>query len=234
MKRINIFTGFPEIEAYFTQKPDSADATRPALIEAYKNAGGRYIRPLLVHGTEIKVIDEAFIEDNKDTYIEIPETDGTVTDLHGIALTSTHGDCIPVYAYDPTLGAIGLAHAGWRGTAAGIAGKLIKTMTSVYGSDPESVCAYIGPGIGLCHFEVGSEVADQFKEAYSWSTDFINMKNDGKAMIDLKGINRRILELEGVKHIEISEDCTFCLKDKYYSYRRCEDTDRMLASIRIL
>ena len=220
------------ITAGFTQVPDLSDVRRSAMADEAAARGGFVIRPCLVHGVHIEPITKEFLKD-RPSYIEIEECDGLVTDIPDVTLTSTHGDCIPVYAYDPEKKVIGLAHAGWRGTVDGIAASLISSMKEHYCCIPSDIKAVVGPGIGRCHFEVSEDVAHEFKEKLSWCDGFIYKgPSEGKYMIDLKGINAEFLKISGVSDIEISPICTF--EDKNcYSYRRDGTQKRMLAYIRL-
>ena len=119
-----------------------------------------------------------------------------------------------------------------RGTLKGVAGSLIQTMRSAYGSDPENILAVIGPGIGACCFEVGFDVADAFTDKYPWAEEYVCAYSGARPHVDLKGINAELLRLEGVAHIEISEHCTCCEPDLFWSHRRCADKTRMLAFIK--
>ena len=221
-----------DITAGLTLAPDLSDVRRSAMAEEASFRGGCVIRPCLVHGIHIEQITPEFLEDSP-FYIEIEECDGLVTDIPDVTLTSTHGDCIPVYAYDPDKRVIGLAHAGWRGTVDGIAAELIASMKNNYDCDPASIYAVVGPGIGRCHFEVSEDVAMEFREKLSWADQFIDDgPAPGKYMIDLKGINALFLENAGVKNIEISPVCTF-EDENCYSYRRDGTQKRMLAYIRL-
>ncbi len=245
MNRIDIFAQLNGVKAFFSYKPDRSLDLIPWLSRSLE--GGEYlIKPHLVHGKHVEVIDRSFLEKEhiKATgypeladvpgYIEVPETDGLVTDIPGVALVTTHGDCIPVFAFDPIMKVAGVAHAGWKGTMLGIAAELAGTMKERYGCRAEDIRAYIGPGIGRCCFEVREDVRKAFMEYAPWTDEFISVKDDEHYLIDLKGINERYLRSEGVEEVEVSPDCTYCLEDKYWSYRRCGDKDRMLAYIEII
>lgn len=183
-------------------------------------------------------------------HIRFPRTDGAITDQKGILLTTVHADCLPVWLYDEENHAIGLVHAGWRGTLAGIAPKAVKLMQETYGSDPAKMKAAIGPGISLCCFETGPEVIEAFSahwdfaEKYAETAEQHFSKADtadygkctpgaedagkvpesaaGKYYIDLKGINTEELLQAGLKfeNIEVSGHCTHCEPETFASYRR--------------
>ena len=221
-------TGFT---AGFTQAPDTSDERRAEMAREAAADGGYVIRPLLTHGVRVLPVTRAFLA-GKDSYIEIPDCDGLVTAEPNVTLTSTHADCIPVYICDPVKGVIGLAHAGWRGTVDGIAAVLVLTMMQGFGCDPADIKAYVGPGIGRCHFEVSENVAVEFITKMPWCEDYIDEgAKPGKYMIDLKGINAELLKMFHVGSIEISPVCTF-EDPNCYSYRRDGTDKRMLAYIR--
>src|SRR5699024_8005169 len=88
------------------------------------------------------------------------EADGLVTDQPGVCLTIFSGDCIPVLLYDPVRQAVGAAHAGWRGTAGGVAARAAEEMIRAFGCSPGDILAAIGPGIGPCCFETHRDVPD--------------------------------------------------------------------------
>ena len=230
---IRFFEDLP-VTAGFTCKPLDGKVYRAGLLEQ-----APVVRLSLVHGNAIAVIrglDESgaapLRADLDEGFLDVYDADGAVTDLSGVYLTTTHGDCIPIWAYDPVKDAAGLAHAGWRGTLKGVAGSLIQTMRSAYGSDPEDILTAIGPGIGACCFEVGFDVADAFTDKYPWAEGFVYSHPGARPHVDLKGIKAELLRLEGVTHIEISEHCTCCEPDLFWSHRRSADKTRMLAFIK--
>lgn len=161
-------------------------------------------------------------------HIRFPRTDGVITDQKNILLTTVHADCLPVWLYDEEHHAIGLVHAGWRGTLAGIAPRAVKLMQENYGSDPAKMKAAIGPGISLCCFETGPEVIEAFRAEWDFADKYAEPAERrpggaaGKYYIDLKGINTEELLLAGLKleNIEISDHCTHCEPETFASYRR--------------
>ena len=229
---IHIFEDLP-VDAGFTCKPADGKVYRAQLLNQ-----APVVRLSLVHGKEIAVIRSTqpsgaapYRADTDEGFLDVYDVDGAVTDLPGVYLATTHGDCLPIWVCDPVKGAVGLAHAGWRGSLEGIAGTLVQTMMHAYGSDPSDIRAAIGPGIGACCFEVGPDVADRFTDRFPWAEDFIYSYPNARPHIDLKGINAELLRMEGVVQIEISSHCTCCEPDRFWSYRRCGDTTRMLAFI---
>ena len=171
-----------------------------------------------VHGNTVRVVGRS---DWKGSFSnrDYPECDGLVTNEEGTALMVFSADCTPILFYDPVTGAVGAAHAGWRGTAQKIAAKVVETMASAFGCDPGNICAAIGPNIGSCCFETDSDVPDAMIAAFGEAAKaFITPKND-KFFVDLKGLNALCLRTAGVENIEISTHCTACRPDLFWSHR---------------
>ena len=152
---------------------------------------------------------------------EVPydEVDGLVTNECNVTLTVFTSDCVPVYLYDPKKRAIGLCHAGWRGTVGGIAKITVEKLAAEYGSDPADIIAVIGPSIGPECFEVGEEVAVVFDEAYGGA---VTIRREGsKPHVDLWKANALSLAAAGVPEaqIYISGLCTMCEPSLLFSHR---------------
>lgn len=110
-----------------------------------------------VHGTAVWRTDEPLPDP--------PEFDGLVTDRPGVVLAAFAADCIPIVFADPEAGVCGAAHAGWRGTVAGVARRVIERMREL-GSRPGAIRTALGPSIGPCCFEVGDDVVSAFEDAF--------------------------------------------------------------------
>ena len=150
---------------------------------------------------------------------DYPECDALVTNTPGLALTVFTADCTPILFHDPVTGAVGAAHAGWRGTAAGIGARTVEAMVRHYGCKPENIRAAIGPNIGACHFETDGDVPQAMIDAYGDEVlPYIRQVGE-KYFLDLKEINALVLGRAGVRHIEISTDCTMCRPDRFWSHR---------------
>ena len=146
--------------------------------------------------------------------------DGLITDVPGIALNVFTADCTPILYHDPVTGAIGAAHAGWRGTAAGIAAKTVQAMVDTYGCRPENIRAAIGPHIGPCCFETDEDVPKAMLEALGDAANSAIEKRRNKYYVNLTDINTAFLRRAGILHIESCTDCTACQPDRFWSYRR--------------
>ena len=148
-----------------------------------------------------------------------PECDALVTNTPGVVLAAFTADCTPILLHDPVTGAVGAVHAGWRGTAASIAGKAVAAMAREFGSRPSDIRAAIGPNIGVCCFETGADVPEAMAEAFGEeASPFIFPKGD-KYYVNLKEINALVLRRAGVRQIEISTDCTVCQSHRFWSHR---------------
>ncbi len=170
-----------------------------------------------VHGAHVARVDEPAEA--------IDGVDALITDKPGIALFATYADCYPIVLWDPTHQAVGLVHAGWRGTEAGVAREAINAMHKEFGTAPADIKAGIGPGIcGLC-YEVGADVAEKFDKR------FVAPAGD-RFLLDLAAANRAQLEDAGVREIYNTDLCT---KETDYlpSHRRDHDGVRFGAIVAI-
>ena len=150
---------------------------------------------------------------------DYPECDGLVTNTPGVTLLVFTADCTPLLFHDPVTGAVGAAHAGWRGTARNIGGKTVAAMVDAFGCRPENIRAAIGPNIGFCHFETDADVPEAMRSAFGEEAAAFIEKRGEKYFLDLKQINALALRRAGVKHIDISDDCTMCTPDRFWSHR---------------
>ena len=150
---------------------------------------------------------------------DYPESDGVVTNDPGVALMIFTADCTPLLFHDPVTGAVGAAHAGWRGTAANIGGKTVKAMTDAFGCDPANIRAAIGPNIGSCCFETDADVPEAMVAALGDEAKEHIRQAGQKFYVNLKEINAAFLRRAGVRHIEISQACTACQPDRFWSHR---------------
>lgn len=150
---------------------------------------------------------------------DYPTCDGLVTREEGVALVVFTADCTPILLWDPVTGAVGALHAGWRGTTARIARRGVEAMAENYGCRPENIRAAIGPNIGPCCFETDADVPAAVEKALGPDAGRYIRPRGAKFHVDLKGVNAHILRQSGVRHIEISTECTACNPDRYWSHR---------------
>ena len=155
------------------------------------------------------------------------EGDALVTNTPGILVAVKTADCIPILLVDARTRAVAAVHAGWRGTVKNIAAQAIAEMEKKLGSRVQDLHAAIGPGIGKCCYEVGPEVAAQFRQYDS------SLGNVAYAThLDLAMSNRRQIEVCGVtpERIYVGDLCTKCNGD-FYSYRRDKEQAGRMFSV---
>ena len=150
---------------------------------------------------------------------EFDPCDGLVTNTPGLALVVFAADCTPVLLHDPVTGAVGAVHAGWKGTAQDIVGKAVAAMVENFGADPKNLCAAIGPNIGQCCFETDWDVPQALLETYGQAVQPFIRQADSKYYVNLKEVNAYALQRRGVTNIEISQECTRCNTDRFWSAR---------------
>ena len=171
-----------------------------------------------VHGDTVRVVSEKDARRSL-SHRDYPECDALVTATPGVALMVYTADCTPILLWDPENGAVGAVYAGWRGTAKGIACKTVETMVSAFGCRPDNLRAAIGPNIGPCCFETDRDVPDGMLAALGdEALPFIQTRGE-KFHVDLKGLNALWLRRSGVTNIEISNHCTACAPDLFWSHR---------------
>jgi len=174
-----------------------------------------------VHGTEVAVSLPS---------AQVPQADALYTRQPGIACCVLTADCLPVLLTNHAGDEIGVAHAGWRGLAAGV----IESCVSKFTSTPQDLLAYLGPAIGPCHFEVGEDVYAAFQNQLSlrqMESCFQSLEADGKFLANLYALAEARLQALGVRSITTDERCTVCNPDTLYSFRRDGETGRMVNAI---
>jgi YfiH family protein len=185
-----------------------------------------------VHGTRIVRVRRT----DDFAAVAAEQADGLCTDAPGIAVSIHVADCTPVLLACPRTGAVAALHAGWRGTVAGIASAGVQTMVAQFGCRPEELLAALGPCIGVCCFEVGTEVAAAFVAADpSARKNGSVIMGQKKEHIDLRRVQQLSLQAAGVlpEHIDIGRDCTHCDSNRrFFSFRQAgRATGQMVAFI---
>ena len=152
---------------------------------------------------------------------DMESIDGLCTNDPGVTLVIYCADCVPLYFVDPEHRAIGLAHAGWRGTAAGMAQAMVERMGQEFGTRPERLQVAIGPSIGKECFEVDEPVALEFQKLPQ-AERFVTGPQREKYHVDLWECNRQFLLAAGVQpeHITVGQVCTMCESDLLFSHRK--------------
>lgn len=157
--------------------------------------------------------------------------DGLLCNTPGIPLVVFSADCNVILLHDPVHHAIAAVHAGWRGTALGIAAKAVREMHARFGSDPADIRAAIGPAIGKCCFETDDDVPRALREALGDAAEPYMTQTGAKWHIDLKGINALWLQREGLTHIDCCDLCTMCRTDLFWSHRKLGNTRGVQAAM---
>lgn len=171
--------------------------------------------------------------------VPVPGTDALITNTRDVLLMMLYADCVPVYLLDPTGRAIGLAHSGWRGTVANITARTMAAMTAQFGSRPQSCLAAIGPCIGGDSYEVGREVAGQFRsmpDLRAGTAVYPKSEFADTYTLNLRQVIFGQLLGAGLRagSIAVSDQDTFLNKRDFFSYRRDgAQTGRMAAFLGI-
>jgi len=182
-----------------------------------------------VHGTHIRAVTKK----NRGGLFK-PNTnqaDGLITNTPGVALMVFTADCVPILLHDPIKSVVGAVHAGWRSTVADIAGTAIRKMESEFGCSPADIKAAIGPCIAKCCYETDKDVADAMRRVLFEKAESCLTRHENKYYTDLKEANRLLLTEAGLNDIAVSDECTSCLCDKYWSHRKTNGQRGSQASV---
>ncbi len=191
---------------------ERVETNRRLLAEHAGYAPAQLVATRHVHGTNVWKYGEPLAEG--------AEFDGLVCDQVGPVLGAFAADCIPLLFAEPEARVCGAAHAGWRGTVAGVARNVITRMVEL-GARPDRARVALGPSIGPCCFEVGPEVVAEFRAAFRELPGLV-VAGPNKDHVDLRVATRAVLERAGVRpeHIDDRPPCTRCEGDRFFSYRR--------------
>lgn len=191
---------------------------RKAFAEAVGVEASSFTTCQQIHGSKVVQVTEDLIGSGAfDFATTVSETDALITNIPNVPLLLFYADCVPVLLADTETGAIGLVHAGWRGTVAHITFKTVAAMVEAFGTNPQHLLAAIGPSIGSCCYEVDDVVREQAKGYEEFFLD----KGDGKYQFDLWGMNSKQLKEAGLsaENIVVSGVCTNDNYRLFCSYR---------------
>lgn len=192
------------------------------------------IFPYQLHQTGVRKIDEGFMKlTQAEKTASLYGIDALVTDLTGICIGVTTADCVPVFFYDDIRKVVAVAHAGWRGTCAGIVTETIRVMQSDYGCVPQNIRTVIGPSISVDVYQVGEELYTAFLDK-DFPVESVFTRNAEGLFLDLWKANEYLLLHSGITagHIEIAGRCTYTEHDIFFSARRLGiKSGRMLSGI---
>ena len=206
--------------------PTTVEANRRLVSEAIQMPFEGWTCAEQVHGHHVHVVTADERGRGRTSREDaIPDADALITQHANICLTSFYADCVPLLFVDPTTRTIGLAHAGWKGTAEQIAVRVVERMQAEFHCKPEHIHAAIGPSISKCCYEVDKRVITPMEVLLEKlpmeARHGLEYRDNGRAMIDLREINRQLLLKAGIlpTHIECTTWCTGCHTDLFYSHR---------------
>jgi YfiH family protein len=212
----------------FSAPRDKADAW--AMRQQWCAAAGMDPHTLVtlgqVHGADVHIVrDQHAGWGATPGSTQIGLGDALITDAWGPVLMTLHADCQPLLFVDPGNGArgpvVGVAHAGWRGTVADVAGQTIAAMTAAFGTRAEDLVVAIGPAIGPCCYAVGEEVQQAWRQRAGVDAEVALDHQVGQVSLSLREANALLLERAGVRRerIEMSTICTRCEGRNWFSHR---------------
>ena len=191
-------------------------------IEAFLPARARWLDQ--VHGADVVTVD-ATTADEADA--PLPRADAAVTRMADVVLAVRIADCMPVLLSDRAGSVLGIAHAGWRGLAAGVLENTVAAMQCA----PSNVVAWLGPAIGQSAFEVGADVYHAFVDVDAGAQRAFIPHRSGKWRADLEALARRRLARAGVATVTACGLCTASDAARFHSFRRDRTPARMAAVI---
>ena len=205
----------------FGSGDDPGDITaNRALLRAVLPSDPRWLNQ--VHGAV--VVDAAHVDSGA-------EADASFTSAPKVVCVVSVADCMPVLLTDTLGRAVGVAHAGWRGLAAGVIQATAKSIRARLDDADSELLAYLGPAIGPDHFEVGAEVLEAMQSQLPGARNAFTQRPGGKYLADLFTLGRQALDQAGVTRIYGGYDCTFSDPARFYSFRRDGKTGRHAALI---
>jgi YfiH family protein len=193
--------------------PAAVEANHRLICQALEFRVADIVSPHQVHSATVRIVDE------RDKGRVCPRSDALVTATPGVLLMLRFADCVPVLLFDPVRRVMGLAHAGWRGTVAGVTWATVETMVSMFGCRPSDIICGIGPAIGPCCYEVGEEVAQAFHRAFPDASRLLQPRDNGRWHLDLWAANRHQVAQAGVRQVNVAGLCTACNTAEWYSHR---------------
>jgi YfiH family protein len=209
---------FSSLNAGFLAGDREGDVLRNLAIvgEAFAIPSDRLILMGQVHGDRIRVIDR-----DEPPPECIPECDGLITARPGVALAIRTADCVPLLFVDRVRRVIGVAHAGWRGTALGMASRMVGAFIERFSSRVEDILVAIGPAVGPCCYQVDAPVHAAFSSRSDAGIFLRPCREDDRWMLDLAFANRLQIGEQGVPEGNILSAglCTACRQELFFSHR---------------
>ena len=220
-------SGGVSVGPYATMNLGRGGRDDPAALAENRRRFERFVpaRPIplaQVHGAGVATLHRATTTS--------PTADAAVTREAGVVCSILPADCLPVLVTDRAGSAVGIAHAGWRGLAAGVLEATVDALTRL-GADAGDLLAWLGPAIGPTAFEVGADVYAAFCDADPGAAAHFAAGRPHKWHADLYGLARRQLARVGVTHVDGGGCCTYADTARFFSYRRERDSGRMATAV---
>ncbi len=170
------------------------------------------------HGTVVRIVEQQDAGSGANDFATaLPDTDALITCIPGLVLAIFTADCLPIFIYDSKTPAIGIVHAGWRGTIAGIVNLTLEKMMIAFGTKPADCMVALGPSIGGECFQVAPDLAECFAKL----NPLVVKQSAEKYYVDLARYNQNLLQQAGVdtNKIILPSSCTSCQVTEFFSYR---------------
>lgn len=207
------------IAYHIPDKKENVDEARLKLAKKHNFDISKLISMNQVHGNNVVIVDEKSLN-------LIDDCDGIITKEKDLTLMVMVADCIPILFMDKTKGVIAAVHAGRNSTFLKIAEITARKMIEEFNCDVKNIEVILGPSIGKCCYEVSEELVLIVKE--NFGEEFVNGR-----LIDLQGINKKLLNDLGIMNIEISNVCTKCSNEPFFSFRNDKNCGRFSGIIKI-
>ena len=209
---------------------DDPQAVKDNFCDVKKAVGAHDLRIV----TMKQVHGERIIEVKDNRLKEAGEADGMITEEKGLFLGVLTADCVPILFSVRGRKLAAVAHAGWRGSLAGIAAKMIRHLKDRYEVTPSLIEAALGPAIGPCCYEIGADVSGPLVQRWGSLAEKCLQSRAGRQFLDLGEFNRLLLQDAGLPPEQIFKigPCTRCAAEDFFSYRRDkEETGRQISFI---
>jgi YfiH family protein len=167
-----------------------------------------------IHSSRVLCIDSP-----RNPQMPHQKADAILTNNPDVTLFMRFADCVPILLYDTVQKVVGLVHAGWQGTLKRIAVSAVQELVRNYGSNLDDIWAGIGPSICVDHYEVGTDVIQRVREVFKDEWIWFLRDENQSVKFDLQETNLYLLKQAGINQIEISDICTVCQKNDWYSHR---------------
>ncbi len=203
--------------------PENVHENYRRMAQALELDPDRFVLSVQTHTTNVRRVTQEDAGKGYSRPRDYADVDGLITDVPGLTLVTHYADCVPLFFLDPVHRAIGLSHSGWRGTVRRMGEKTLAAMAEAYGTRPSEVIAAIGPSICRDCYEVGEDVAAEFRAAFAPAVcaRILSEKGGGKYQLDLWEANRQILREAGVReeNLSVTDLCTCCNPQWLFSHR---------------